>query len=545
MAAPLPYEEFKTEADQKGYKFVLGPDGNVVLRHRKSAPIDLAFERRAKNSEQVSVIKAALTTPDLLKNRVQRMGSESRLERINSYLNDLRDKYVTPAAEATGGFVGKHSWLGYLPHSEEVGRYLGKEAVETAVPNSVTGKAVGASMLLNPDELALRLAYPTLAGGAAGWASGEGAGQGELQGLGAGVAGELPHLPNTLNKARRLGRAERTKIFFDDKVPGDKVSSILHLPTFDELRQRMGNWVLALKDKRVQDAAGERYAEGMENIVDSIRAVTLNRVRGIKQAFMEKLHVPLNPRARRGYTEEMYKDWEAAQVAREAALTKGADLIKGMRQARKMRREVFDARGKPRNNAMIPSTKFDGKTPLEMLSQITGEVRQGLDDFHPALGNTYDAVNNEYKTFSAFRDIANIPDSVERRSGHVNLDAINYELATNPKPYQSRIGDDDTWDSVKELFRRHSPEAPNYLAGESRFDQPGELHKLRTIMYGTKGHMAATAESVGSLAGGAPLTARPVGEVPGLIHAVRQAATKPLRIPRLVAGEMENKKEEK
>ena len=542
MTTPLPYENFKTEADAKGYKFILGPSGEVVLRHRKSMPIDLGFERRAKEAKQSAIIKAALTTPDLLKNRIQKAGADNRLERVNNYLNELRDRYVMPAAQAAGGFVGKHSWLGYLPQGENIGRTLGSEAVRGVAPDTMTGKAIGASMLLNPDELALRLAFPTLAGGVAGWASGEGVEQGGLQGLGAAAAGELPHLPNTLNKARRLGRAERTRIYYDDKRPGEKISSILHLPTFDELRARYGNWVRALRDLRVQHEAGARFAEGMDNITDSVRAVSLHRARAIREAFLEKLRVPLNPRQDpKTYMPGLWEEYGTMLKQRAAVLEKGKALIRDMRRARNLRRSIFNERGGMRGSAMIPSTKLGEKTPREALSQLTDSIRSGLDEFHPALGNTYDAVNNEYKTFSAFRDIANIPDSIAYPSGHVNLDAISHELDTNPKLLQSKLGNDD-FDAIRQLFRRNASEAPNYLKGEAYFEQPGELSRLRAIMYGTHGHLATAADTIGSVVGGAPLTTKPVGEIPGLIHAVRQAATRPLRLPRLVAGEMANKK---
>jgi len=559
MAEAISADKLREEAGRLGVQFRV-KDGNLQIKMPATkTPATEAFRKRLIAAKPI--ILASSGSPKILKDKLKQASTESWLAQANNYANQVRDKYLTPAIQAAGGFVGRHSWLADLPgintpeDASKLGGGIATEAEKSIIPDSLTGKGINAALALTGGESAEaeeglgalrgalgtargRIGVPALVGGIAGGASGEGFGSGVLQGLGAGAAGELPRVPGEVKGARDyIKRQEMVRRSYDDVVPGEKLSPVLQLKSFDELRDRYGNWVRALKDGRVSKEAGQRFASGMQDLTDAIHSYALSKAQQLKEDFMNKTKVPLNPRSRANgqYTDQLYAEMKEVREQIKGILSDARQLTGAMKTTRKLRSQVFDNLGRPKQGPTA-------QTASETLEMTKNAIRDKLKTYNPAFRGTYDALNEQYRMFAGLRQIADNPEAIAKPSGHVDLDAINQDLDANPRRYQSRIGDDN-WDSVKQLFRRGASDKPDYKGGETFFDQPGFGSRVRTMMYGTKGHAAASADVVGDIIGGAPMVTKPVGNIPGLLP--KRAPVKPGQVPRLITGGAANEGEEK
>lgn len=521
MADATTLAQLQKEAQARQYRFGRTKDGKLWIL--APATKDKEFERRLIANKPL--IMASTNTPKILQNKVKAAGQENWLESVNGYINSIRDRYMAPAVGAMGAGLDA---LGGTPISEtgikEDTESFGGPVSRALVPDSLTGKAVDASLLLNPESAALRLGIPPLVGGITGALSGEGGLQGAGQGLLASSIGETARIPGELGAARDfLKRGELTDREWDVK-PAKQLSDILNLKSFDREFARFGNWVRALRRGQVGREAGNRFAGKMEDLSDVIHQDALARARKVQQDFLDKLKTPMNPnsRANQQYTEQLWKEARDAKAKVRGILEDAAQLTRGMKKMKSLRRMVYNDEGGMKAGPAV----MDAMDKLELSKSA---IRDKLSTYSPQLRDNYDAINEEYAMFASLRQVADYEGAIKVPSGHVDLDAINQELDLHPRHYQNRLKD-DTFDQVRQLFRRNAPDKPNYEANESYFDQPGELSRLRMIMYGPRGHAAASAETVGNIAGGAPLVTRPVGEVAGRGH------VKPGAIPRLLLG---------
>lgn len=519
MLNAVTFETLNKEAADRGYKLTFNKTTGRPRMIPPASGRSPEFERRLKANS--AVLETHYTTPAVIKDRVKDASRDGWVSSVNNYLNHIRDSYVEPGAEFAGRLIGGQPMGGIgLPSDEgaAVGGDIAKTGVQTAIPNSITGKAVGLSMLANPESLVARMAIPAITGGAVGEMSGEGGLGGTAQGLLAGAGGEIPTALQVPGKVNRFfKRSELTKQLYDDVVPGQHLNSILRLKSFDGLLSKGQNWVRALRDGRTGQEAGQRLMEGMDNLQESILSHSLEKAKGIQKNFMDKLKVPFNPRGH-GYSKELFDAYKAAREEAAQALSEGRQLVNAMKKTRRLRSQVYGPGGKMKQGPIATDAK-------EALSQTTSAIKSKLKTFSPAFADTYDALNDEYALFASVRDLADNPKAITQDGRHVNLDTVMRQMDEVPRQLQGRMKQE--WDSMKDIMRRGAPTSEG-------FDQPGFASRVRTMMYGIKGHAAASADVLGDVAAGKPLVTKPVGKVPGLLP--KQPKLQPGLVPRLITG---------
>src|ERR1039458_10008170 len=374
------FDSAMAEAKHRGVGIIAGDKpGSIRFKWPTDAngkpEVDPEFKARVLANR--AVMTTGFTTPKTLKDNVQDAAGSSWLEGINGYLNKVRDRYVAPVGGAIGQFLGS----GGSPDPNEgglgaTGRAVGESAIKGLVPDSITGKAVNLSLAAQPESFLARMAIPTAVGAGTGALTGEGAGQGALQGGVAAVAGEIPGLGGQAKGAKNvLQRAERTKINYDDVVPGEKLSGIFRLKSFDELRNRYGNWVRALKDVRVGREAGQRLSDGMDDLQQSVKQYAVKKAEGIRQDFTNKQNVPFKLR-KDGYTDELYKQNQAVRKEATKALTEGRQIIGAMRKTKALGAKVYGPGGKLRSGPAVPET-------MELLNTTKQAIKERLPPVYP------------------------------------------------------------------------------------------------------------------------------------------------------------------
>jgi hypothetical protein len=332
----------------------------------------------------------------------------------------------------------------------------------------------------------------------------------------------MGEVPTAVGGAKKVGRyfkrGELSKQLYDDPVPAQHLSKTLNLKSFDQLLAKGENWVRALRDMNPGKEAGERFGEGMDNLYDAVKKYSVEKARSIQKAFQDKLKVPYNPRGNAKYTEAMYAEFKRVRQESLDALNEGRQLLGGMRKTRRLQSQVYGPGGRLKQ----------GPTAIEardLLNTTKEAIRSKLGSFHPMMRDTYDALNDEYALFASLRDLADNPKAITPDGRHVNLDAIARQMDETPRRLQSRMSDE--WNSIKDIMRRGAPTSEG-------FDQPGWAGRLRMMMYGTRGHAAASGEAAGAALGGAPMVGKPVGTVPGLLP--KQPKVRPGYVPRLIFG---------
>lgn len=530
---PEQLDRFMREAAARGYKIVKKTDGSLSVSPASKLAKDPEFAARLKRF--APALKASMKPPARkdMPAVIKQIKHEGVIERMNNYINHMRDKYAAPAlGTAVQALSGTAPSGGLDPDATAIA----DEALKMVAPDSFTGKVVSgltlglggpiANMaekavpairagrealgLTGPISRALtskgamRVAAPALVGAGAGAVSGEGMMSGAAQGGFVGLASEAGRLPGVAKKIGRYLTREGTTQKMDNIKPGQDLEPIINLKSYSQaLAGKAMNWVNALRSSRVGIEAGTRYEGHIDDIQNALTYHLQTQLDDLKDAFNQRWDIgpegQMPPKLRAGQGgnimgDEFNDSLRAYKAERARVKEQYVDVHATMKKMRTERSQAFD-------HDMRLKKTATAQEHADAWEETKGALRQSLNDIHPGLAEQLDSANDEYSRFSALRDLADKPEALMNDDKDVNLKSFQEGLLTHPRNNEPRMK--EQFKDISDILRRNAPPVEGS-------DRPGTLKRIRLSGYGTRGHLIA---DLPTLLNPSKIVGKPIGEL--------------------------------
>jgi hypothetical protein len=480
----------------KGYKFVPNDKGTYDLIFPPNR--DLGFEQQLRRNYYPVMGLVSREIPLKADRMPMKAATDATpagqqrktwVQRESGKLNDWLNSFVAPGKSLDPSYPA------------ETGEMVKELLRGTVVPESLTGKATMlASLGFGPAEGLYNKIMSVLAPAATGYAtaklSGEMPGwQGATVGTITGLGTDIPPEINDLGKFLK-----RSKIYkvSDEARMNEVFDNIVGLPGVHEnLKSGKKAWWHVFKQKPAQDEAGARIENARAAIANGVDASVPPAQRALDSYFQMTYGVPLGKVDRSGASKLDKRIIDAANTAHDdmTFLNNFADNFRNnLQNAAKLGKKAFQ-QGYHRDDVLKPGPEaYQAATDyyelqdtinssLDKLEQLNQKYKLGLPDFK----SLHNMANDQYKKFSAIRDMARVAQEAQSAGKPVQKTLMDH-LQDNPESFEGRLG--DQWHVINYLSARRGAEDIGPGGDFEHTDIPSLLKKIHIRASGAGGHGA-------------------------------------------------------